>query len=337
MQTSRLLSLIMVAGFAVNAYANKIIANEYNIPYKEYKIHLKEKKLSSTKTKKIIVLVNPLSIPSLEAFDVPNYSLMDALAKKGYDVWGIDFVGEGKSSYPKEMEINPAPIGSFPLLAKEALKELEQGIGYITNKTGQKKVSLLGWSWGSVVGAMYTIQNPKQVNHLVLYGSMYSAHLQKTIQPTFIKPFANKNNEFNESLPAYQNIPWKVIDSHWHLMIAGNKTIADKRAIKAVGQVYVAADPKPFIPNSLRRPMGPMKDLYSIWSGRPIYDIARLKTPTLVIYGDQDFFADHNLYKQLTNVKIKREIKLKEATHWLIYEKARYQFIDDVVIFLNKN
>ncbi len=201
--------------------------------------------------------------------------------------------------------------------------------------TGKSNVAILGWSWGSVVGAMYAIQNPHQVNHLILYGSMYSAHLQESIQPIFIKPFAGNNNEFSESLPAYQNIPWKVIETHWNMMINGNKSIAEESAIAQVAKVYIEADPKPVVTNSLRRPIGPMKDLYSIWNGKPIYDISKLTTPTLVIYGDQDLFADHDLYSKLTNVKIKQEIELKEATHWLIYEKTRHQFVDDVVNFLN--
>ena len=335
MQNFKIIFLILVSIFAINVYADKIISNEYYIPYGGQRIHLKEKRLSSSKSGKVIVLVNPLSIPALSAFDVPDYSLMDALAKRGYDVWGIDFIGEGKSSYPKMMESSSVLIGTYPLQANQAVKELHQGINYISKATGKNNVAILGWSWGSVVGAMYAIQNPQQVNHLILYGSMYSAHLQESVQSIFIKPFAGNNNDFSESLPAFQNIPWKVIKTHWNMMINGNNSILEENAIEQVAKIYIEADPQPIIANSLRRPMGPMKDLYSIWNGKPIYDISKLITPTLVIYGDQDLFADHSLYSKLTNVKIKQKIELKEATHWLIYEKTRDQFVDDVVNFLN--
>lgn len=335
MQSFKILSIVVSSIFTINAYANNITSNEYYIPYNGQKIHLKEKKLSSAKAAKVIVLVNPLSIPALSAFDVPHYSLMDALAKQGYDVWGIDFIGEGTSSYPKSMESAPAPIGIYPLQATEAVNELNHGINYISKTTGKKDVSILGWSWGSVVGAMYAIKYPEQVNHLILYGSMYSSRLQESVQPIFIKPYTGTDNNFSESLPAYQNIPWKVINTHWNMMVNGNKSIVDESAIEEVAKVYTKADPKPVMTNSLRRPMGPMKDLYSIWNGKPIYDITKLTTPTLVIYGDQDLFADHELYSKLTNVKSKQEIELKAATHWLIYEKTRDRFVDDVVKFLN--
>ncbi len=69
---------------------------------------------------------------------MPDYSLMDAFAKRGYDVWGIDFIGEGKSSYPKVMETLPVAIGIYPLQANEAVKELNHGINYISKATGNR-------------------------------------------------------------------------------------------------------------------------------------------------------------------------------------------------------
>lgn len=337
MRSYKLLCAGIASILLSNAYAATIVSNEYTVPYSGGQtLHLKEKRLSTTLSGKVIVLINPLSIPALSAFDVPGYSLMDALAAKGYDVWGIDFTGEGSASYPPSMSISPAPQGVYPLEAKDAVKELKDGVDYIAKKTGKKSVNLLGWSWGSVVAAMYSIQYPKQVNHLVLYGSMYSSELAESIQPIFIKPFESPIGVFSQNLPAYQNIPWKVINTHWNMMLESNPTIASESAINAVGKVYVNADPKPVMPTSLRRPMGPMKDLFAIWNAQPIYDINKLTAPTLVIYGDQDLFADHELYSKLANVKTKQEIVLKEATHWLIYEKTRAEFVDDVAEFLNK-
>lgn len=283
---------------------------------------------------------------------------MDSLAKNGYDVWAIDFIGQGKSSYPKSMEkfyipigFYPSQKGVYPLQAKQAVKQLNQAVDFILEKTKKENIDLLGWSWGSVVAAMYSIDYPTKIKHLVLYGSMYSSHLKKILEPLFIKPFAGKDGKFSHNLPAYQNVPWKMVENHWkmmigipwkkienhgEMMIGENKDIVNNSVINKVGDAYIKIDPNPYIRNSLRRPMGPMKDLYSIWNGEPIYDIKKLKTPTLVIYGDQDFFADKNLYKKLNNVAVKKEVVLNKATHWLIYEKARGQFINEVLNFLAK-
>ena len=80
---------------------------------------------------------------------------------------------------------------------------------------------------------------------MVLYGSMYSSKLAESIQPIFIKPFESPIGVFSQNLPAYQNIPWKVINTHWNMMLESNPTIASESAINAVGKIYVNADPKP--------------------------------------------------------------------------------------------
>ena len=337
MRICKNLWLVLGVFLTFNLSALSLSTSVYDIPYADgATLHLKEKKLISCKACKVIVLVNSLSIPSLAAFDVSGYSLMDALANSGYDVWGIDFIGEGKSSYPRAMQESPAPLGVFPLSASEALPQFKQAIDYISTKTGQSSVALLGWSWGSVVAAMYSINYPRKVNHLILYGAMYSARLPESVATIFVKPFAANPGEFKTDLAAYQNIPWEIIKNHWQMMRHGNLTIARPEAVSAVGATYTQCDPHPVIPGSLRRPMGPLRDLFTIWNGKPLYEIKQLSTPTLVIYGDQDLFADRSLYGQLKKTRFKQEVQLKQATHWLIYEKTRAQFVAEVLAFLKK-
>lgn len=319
-------------------YASTINVREYYVPYLDGKqIHIKEKKLADNKPHQVLVLLNPLSIPSLEAFDVPGYSLMDTLAKAGWDVWGIDFIGQGKSSYPSEMQKNPAPAGKFPLRAKDATLQLDYIIPFILHQANKKTLSMLGWSWGSIVAAMYAINHPKQVDHLVLYGAIYDSSLPASVEAQFVLPYASANHQFNKHLPAYQNISWQMIENHWKKMIAGNKNITSPQVFNVVGKAYCQIDPHPFIKNTLRRSMGPMEDLFLAWNGYPLYAIHALTIPTLVIYGEHDFFADKRLYSQLTHVKIKKEIILENATHWVIYEKNRKVFSDAVLNFLNKS
>ncbi len=57
MQNFKIIFLILISIFVSNVYADKIISNEYYIPYAGQKIHLKEKKLSSSKSGKVIVMV----------------------------------------------------------------------------------------------------------------------------------------------------------------------------------------------------------------------------------------------------------------------------------------
>ncbi len=308
----------------------------YDIPFQQgLNIHLKEKKLAQTHGK-VILLINPLSIPSLEAFDVKGYSLMNELAQQGFDVWGIDFIGQGKSSFPPEMQKDPAPTGLLPLQAHDAVPQLAAAIEFIRNKTKAQTIALLGWSWGSIVAAMYAAENPTAVDHLVLHGAMHAFPMTAALQKQFLQPYRASDQSFNKKLPAYQNVPWKMIESHWKRMTMGNDTIISQAALNAVGDAYQKIDPNPKVKHTLRRPMGPMKDLFLIWNNQPIYPIDRITSPTLVIYGDQDIFIDKALYSKLTHANIKKEVVLKEATHWVMYEKARTQFIHEILQFLDQ-
>ncbi len=318
-------------------WANSIQRLNYDIPFGRGQIHVEEKKLKQTHPREVVILLAPLSIPTLLAFDVEHYSLMDVLAKQGFDVWAIDFIGEGHSSYPEVMQISPAPKGIFPLRATDAEQQLDVVIQFIKKNTGIRSISLLGWSWGSVVAALYTSQHPQAIQTLILYASMYNALLPNSIQNMMLDPFQTSQGTFNNQLPAYQNIPWAEIQERWISMTQGHTDIATPDALQAVEHAYLQSDPRPFIPGTLRRPMGPMQDLFSIWHQQPIYPIANITTPTLVIYGDLDLFADHHLYDQLSGARIKKQIVIPQATHWLIYEKNRTVFYNSVISFLKEN
>ena len=120
-------------------------------------------------------------------------------------------------------------------------------------------------------------------------------------------------------------------------MMMGDKKIASKNVICIVGKVYKTIDKHAFIKETVRRPMGPVKDLFEIWNNRPIYDISKLFKSTLIIYGENDLFADKDLYEKLKSVHDKKEIIIKDATHWVIYEKNRNKFYIEVIKFLNSN
>lgn len=321
--------------FFTNLYANNIIVKDHFLQLnKNTKLYVKEKFLSLKKNEKInknkiIVLLPPLSIPSVEAFDVPNLSFMNVLAQEGYDVWGIDFIGQGKSSYPKVMQDNPPANGVFPLQQQEAVIQLKFLIDYLKKEKSVSSVYLLGWSWGAVVAASYSTQFPNDVDKLVLAGAMHSFLL-----PQFTKSFMNKDNSFNLNLASYQIVPWAAIDSHWQMM-EDNKKLVNENDKNAVKKIYENLDKGSFIKGSLRRAMGPMKDLFEIWNERPVFDITKVTKDTLVIYGNQDMFADKKLFQKLINAKSKKEIVIKNATHWIFYEKNRFEFYNGIINFLN--
>jgi pimeloyl-ACP methyl ester carboxylesterase len=321
-----ILNIFFLNSFFSLGFVNK----DYFIPFdKNEHIHLKTRFLKQNqKSSKVIVLLPPLSIPSLMAFDVPGLSCMDVFALHGFKVWGLDFLGQGLSSFPQKVFLNGGKKVIFPLEAQEAKKQLNSALNFILQKEKVKSVTLLAWSWGSVVAGLYASEHAEKVDHLIFYGAMHAFPL-----PQFTDSFKNKKNEFNENLPAYQQIPWEAILSHWRLMMQGQDLISEKD-IKKVADVYKDLDQGAPIPGNVRRPMGPMKDLFYIWNNKPVYSLSGVTSPTLVIYGDQDIFAEKNIFQKFIHVVYKKLVVIKHSTHWLIYEKHRNKFYREVLKFL---
>ncbi len=327
----------------INSFAQikpkNIVLEESKIPSPDAdnKIYLRHKKLSSQDTPtadEVVLFLEPFSVPTARAFDVPGYSWMDDFAKRGYDTWAMDFRGFGQSDRPKEMDAPPRQ--NPPVVThQEALKDLDAVINYIKQKQNVDKVNLVGWSWGAVVAGEYAAMQPENVNKLVLYGFMHGFSL-----PSMTEPFENKQKpgEFNHQSPAYQVVDFETGMHHWHMMMNG-RPLASREAMEQVEHVFTASDPtgKNRADHAIRRPMGPLKDLFSIWTSRPLYDLSQITTPVLVIYGDSDFFAEKNVLKKLTGTKEKKEVVIPEATHWVLYEKNRGMLLDETDLFLRKN
>jgi pimeloyl-ACP methyl ester carboxylesterase len=124
---------------------------------------------------------------------------------------------------------------------------------------------------------------------------------------------------------------------HWNMMVMGRGLIAPGAA-ESAGTVFNASDPTraDALTPDVRRPMGPMVDLYYIWTNRPIFDISTIQAPTLVIRGDSDIFADPGLIGKLTGTAQKKEVVIQDATHWVLYEQHRDRLLDETSRFLSE-
>lgn len=299
-------------------------------------IYLRHKTQSDQKaqSKEVVLFLEPFSVPTAKAFDVEGYSWMDDFSNKGYDTWAMDFRGFGKSTRPREM--NTPPNQNRPVVTYlEALKDLTVVVDYIKKKQKVDKIHIVGWSWGAIVAGAYATQKPENINKLVLLGFMHGFSL-----PSMTKPFESKENrgEFNPQSPAYQVIDFDKGMHHWHMMMNG-KSLASNDALEKVRSIFIESDPtsKTREKQTIRRPMGPLQDLFSIWTNRPLYDLSKITSPTLIIYGDADFFAEKNLLEKLTGTKEKKEVVIPDATHWVLYEKNRNELLTATDQFLKQS
>lgn len=310
--------------------SGEILLREHQIagPEEGSQLYLRGKQQEGIADQGVVLLLEPFGVPSAEAFDVPGFSWMDDLAERGYVVWALDVRGFGRSTRPGEMQT--PPMENPPLVSSaEALTDVAVAVDHLLEMHQVEKVDLIGWSWGAVLAAMYAAEHPDQVDRLVLHGGMHGFSLPSMTGPLEESPGVLK------PLPGYQLATWDMTHHHW-MMMMGDRPLADNATMHAVEQVFLASDPTSGDrdPVSVRRPMGPLVDLYHIWSDQPIFDASLIQAPVLVIRGDSDFFAEPGLAEKFTSSPDAREVVIPDATHWVIYETGGEQLFSITAAFL---
>src|SRR4029079_12981555 len=95
-------------------------------------------------------------------------------------------------------------------------------------------------------------------------------------------------------------------------------------------------------PPVVRSPNGVLQDFKELWAaGKPTYDPARIRAPTLLAVGECDVFSRRimaqTLYGGLTQAAERRLVLLSEGTHFLAVEKHRFRLIREVQNFLDED
>jgi len=118
----------------------------------------------------VVFLVHGSSNSSRSSYDltVPGkgeYSLMNVLARAGYDVWTMDHDGYGYSGSSG----NNSDIAS-------GVEDLRAAMIVVTQETGQQKVHFYGTSSGGIRAAAFAQAEPAHVNRLMLAAFTYKGN-----------------------------------------------------------------------------------------------------------------------------------------------------------------
>jgi len=282
-----------------------IVAREHYALRDGLRIYLWEKYAEASagdfsRTEKVVLLVHGATWSGRPDFDlqIRDYSLMDFLARNGYDVWAIDIHGYGHSHKTDKDD-------SDTLSASE---DIGAAVNYITKLRALKRVSLLGWSWGTQTAGLYTMRHPEMVNKLILYGMVWKGD------------------------PAWKTLPLPKEQYR-------NNTDADAREDFVSGQYepdvvekYVkeilATDPK--TPNGVR---------IDARTKLPMLAPERIRVPTLIIRAEKDPAIKEEealefLGKLGTNNK--SYIALPDGGHVVLLEKNHRRVHSALLSFLNQ-
>ncbi len=219
------------------------------------RIAIFEKSVTGTLRKgprRVAVVLPSASYSSRANWDlsVRDYSVMDALAREGWDVFAIDFQGYGKSDSPKK--------GSYSD-AREAVEDLAAATKYIENLHGVAKVDVIGWSWGAQVAGRFAQTHPERVNGLVLYGFNHQVGIPEDVFPE-----------------GFLDQPTRSVSPE------------DVRS-DFIPEAHDPDIPEAFADACLRfgnrAPNGALRDYVY---GLPLVEPAKLQAPTLLIYGQHE-------------------------------------------------
>ena len=291
----------------------------------------------------IVIFIHGATGPSTCDFDLQykDYSWADWLVQRGYVVYMFDKRNYGFSTRAKAMDeptANNKPVSRSYLV----IRDIGAVVDYIRATHKVSKVSLIGWSWGAMTGAYYTSLNSEKVKKLVLYAPAYSFPLHTNLGAGSGLQNKRKPYEFNYGVGAYRTASVAQNTARWdgEIPVQDKSEYRDPAVPEAFWQECLGTDPTSGTrnPPALRAPNGVLEDTFMQATGRSIWNASSIYVPTLVIAGNYDTWSypedRAGLMRDLTNAPVKKEVLIEDATHYVIFEKKRFEFFNEILKFL---
>ena len=291
----------------------------------------------------VVLFIHGATFPSTPDFDLPykDYSWADWMVEKGYVVYMFDKRNYGFSSREKAMD-EPAQNARPVTRSYLAVRDIGAVVDYIRKKHKINKVNLIGWSWGAMTAGYYTSLNSEKVQKLVMYAPAYAFAQHTNLGAGSGSQNKRKPNEFNYALGAYRLGTKAGNDARWD----GEIPVADKNNYREEGVRDAFANEalktdltsETRNPPSLRAPNGVLEDSFMQATGRAMWSASSIYVPTLVIAGEFDTWSfpedREGLMRDLTNAPVKKSVLIKNATHFVLFEKPRFEFFGEIDNFL---
>ncbi|MBR4807614.1 MAG: alpha/beta hydrolase [Lachnospiraceae bacterium] len=278
---------------------------EYPLERKGIALHLDKVSVEGTSYKKNILLIHGVTYSSHE-FDInyKDYSLVRALADAGYNVWRLDIAGFGRSG---KIEDGFMPDSDY------AAEDINAAVESIVKETGQEKVDVLGWSWGTVTVGRFAALHPEHLNKVVLYAPILCGVGEAEVKEPF------HHNTWEHAADDFQKKNDGTFDGE----------IAEAVLIEAFCSSCWHYDGE-------SSPNGGRRDI-CVSSSKKLMDLSKIKTPTLIICGDKDPYLNYELVNNsLSQLPEGSALEvIKGGSHVVYIEKPYYKdFRDRLLKFL---
>ena len=268
-------------------------------------LHLDCVAMAGTQPEKHILLIHGVTYSSHEFdIDYEDYSLVRFLARAGYGVWRLDIAGFGRSG---EVSDGFMPDSDY------AAEDINAAVEKIVQLTGQEKIDLLGWSWGTVTVGRFAAKHSEHLDHVVLYAPILCGLGAYEVTEPF------HHNDWEHAADDFQ----RAADGSFDL------TVTDPVIIELFCSSCWHYDGE-------KSPNGGRRDI-CVDSSERLIDLDAFTVPTLVICGDRDPYLDYDLVCAAPeHLPPGSALELIEgASHVAYIEKPFYHgFRDRLIVFL---
>ena len=269
-------------------------------------LHLDRISAEGTDSQKNILLIHGVTYSSHEFdIDYKDYSLVRKLAREGYDVWRLDIAGFGQSE---------SVTDGFLPDSDYAAEDINAAVKKITEETGQDKIDILGWSWGTVTAGRFAIAHPEHVNKIVLYAPILCGIGEYAVTEPF------HHNTWEHAADDFQRTGEGVFD--------------DEITDPAVREMWCSSCwhyDRESSPNGGRRDV-------CVDSSIKLIELSDIHMPTLVICGDKDPYLNYDLVNDcMSRLPEGSELEVIRGGSHVVFIEAPYyhDFQDRLIKFLN--
>lgn len=270
------------------------------------KIYLWEKYTGSPEHKPVVVLAHGSATAGKESFDLqvhsnPDISLMDVLARQGFDVIALDTRGFGRSTHP---------VGHFT--TAEAASDLNATVDFVMKLRNVTKVNLLGWSWGTQYAGIFVMAHPEKVEKYISYAQMGPDSVDIAKRKQNINLYRDK---------VYIQIP----EAAWHgrFYSLTPKNVNFPEVVDAYAKAAALVE--------INTPTSPQLDLVTLL---PMLNPKLITVPTMLIHGEFDDVADTKqllpFFDQIPNPN-KRYVIVPNGGHMMMFQQG-YSIFQRTVI-----
>lgn len=292
------------------------------------RLHLRERRPAGDGALGAVLLVHGATFASA-LWDIPHpgASFLDSLAGAGLAAYALDIRGYGRST--------PAPaVGPPHARATEAVRDIDLAVDFIRRREGRAQIALLGGSWGTVTAGLYAAGTAGgKLERLVLYAPLHSGH-----NAEWLAMIADPDDPGRPDprLGPCRRVTAAQARARWDAEIPhADKTLwRDEAVFQALMRDSLAAAGGG---DSFPAPNGTLLDLFEVFSGRPLYDPARITVPTLLLRGDADPTSSRadalGLFDRLGSAT-RRYLEIGHGAHFVSAERNAWQVFDEVALFL---